>query len=59
MTHAMAGTDGMALKLVERYGKSGLAYADEHVTAAIRDGDWHGVKAWRAVGSEFEKLVAR
>jgi hypothetical protein len=55
----MAVTDGMALTLVERYGRSGLAYADEHARAAIKDGDWHGVKAWRAVGSEFEKLLAR
>jgi hypothetical protein len=51
-------TDGVALTLVERHGRSALVYADEQVKAAIKGGDWHRVKAWREVGSEVQKLLS-
>jgi hypothetical protein len=57
MTAVMMITDGVALTLVERYGKSALARADQQIKAALKDGDWQRVKAWRAVGSDVEKLL--
>jgi hypothetical protein len=57
MTAVMMITDGVALTLVERYGKSALAHADQQIKAALKDGDWQRVRAWRAVGSDVEKLL--
>jgi hypothetical protein len=57
VTDVMVDTDGVALTLIERHGKSALIYADEQAKAALRGGDWHRVRAWRAVGSEVEKLL--
>jgi hypothetical protein len=57
MTAVMMVTDGVALTLFERYGKSALTYADEQVKAALKGGDWQRVKAWRTIGSEVEKLL--
>ena len=57
MTEAIIVQDGVALTLVERHGKSAPMYADEQIKAALNGGDWHRVKAWRAVASEIEILL--
>jgi hypothetical protein len=57
MTAVVMITDAVALTLVKQHGKSALIYADEQVKAALKGGDWHRVRAWRAVGCDVEKLL--
>jgi hypothetical protein len=60
MTDLMAATnEEIAMTLLDQHGSSAWAYVEDKVKAAWRDDDWEGVKTWRAVGQEVEKLRTR
>ena len=57
MTDLMTATnEEIAMTLLDQHGSSARAYVEDKVKAAWRDDDWEGVKTWRAVGQEVEKL---
>ena len=57
MAYVTMATDGVALTLIERHGRSARIYVDEQVRGALRAADWRQVKAWRGIGSNVEKLL--
>jgi hypothetical protein len=57
MTGISIIADEIALTLFERYGKRAMVHVEEQVNLSRKRSDWEGVKSWRYVGSEIERLV--
>jgi hypothetical protein len=57
MTGISIIADEIALTLFERHGKRALVHVEEQVRRSRKRADWEGVKSWRHVGSEIERLA--
>jgi hypothetical protein len=57
MTGAIVIADKIALTLFERYGGRALVHVTEQIELLRKKGDLEGVKTWRHVGAELEKLA--
>jgi hypothetical protein len=53
----MVTDDQLAMALVAHHGNRAMVYVETQVDAAFEDDDWEGVKTWRRVGSQVEKLL--
>jgi hypothetical protein len=57
MTGISIIADEIALTLFKRHGKQAMVHVEEQVKLSRRRADWEGVKSWRCVGSEIERLA--
>jgi hypothetical protein len=58
MTGISIFADDIAPMLFEHDGRTAaLAHVEEQIEISLRKADWEGVKSWRHVGSEIEKLA--
>ena len=57
MTGISIVTDEIALTLFERHGRRAIVHVQEQIRLSLKRADWPGVKSWRYVGAEIEKLA--
>jgi hypothetical protein len=57
MTGISLIADEIALTLFERHGNRAMVHVEEQVRLSRQRADWEGVRSWRYVGSEIEKLA--